>query len=136
MHGWTPAMRLVYVITMILMGLYGVTSGLWVLVTFSRDDAPTDTYNNMLLAFVVLTFALGAAAWLTQTGISFQQSGAIILGVFCLALGTHTPDWVRLSYRYRLLTDIVGDTAVRVCYGAVGLALVGLGILGRAHIFR
>jgi hypothetical protein len=137
MHGWTSGMRLAYVMTMILMGLYGAFSGLWLLSALSGGNAPAQTYNNMLIAFVVLTLALGAAAWLTDTaGISFQQSGAIILGFFSLCLGTHTPEWVRLSYRYRVLSDIIGDTAVRVFYGAVGLTLIGFGILGRAHIFQ
>ena len=137
MRGWAPAMRLMYVMVMILMGLYGVFSGLWLLTAFSRDDAPTEIYNNMLIAFVGLTLVLGAAAWLTQSaGISFQQSGAVILGLFSLALGTHTPEWVRLSYKYRLIAGIVGDTPVRVFYGAVGLVLIGFGILGHAHIFR
>jgi hypothetical protein len=80
---------------------------------------------------------LGAAAWLALTaGISFQQSGAVILGLFCLLLGTHTPDWVRVSYWYRQLTEIVGETSTRVFYGAAGLVLIGFGVLGRAHIFR
>jgi hypothetical protein len=136
-HGWPPATRLAYVITMMLMLLYGALSSVWLIKAFAGDDSSPQMYSAMLITFIVLTLALGAAAWLSEVAaISFQQSGAVVLGLFCLLLGTHTPNWVRLSYRYRLVADIVGETGTRVFYGAVGLTLIGFGVLGRAHIFR
>jgi hypothetical protein len=135
---WPFAARLVYFATEMALMMYGIFSGVWLLKAFAGGDAqPPWVVNAMVFAFTALTLAFGGAVWLEHTaGIAYQQTGAVVLGLFCVWIGATLPEWVQQNVLYMWLSDIVSEKGARLLYTAAGLVLVGLGILGRAHIFR
>jgi len=135
--GWPPAARLVYVITELGLMIYGIFSGIWLLKAFAGGAPPPRLMNAMLFTFIGLTLAFGAAAWLEHAAaVPYQQSGAIILGIFCVWIGASLPEWVEGQPMYRQVAAIISETGTRLIYVAVGLVLIGFGLLGRAHIFK
>ncbi len=135
-HGWAAAPRFLYVMTMIVMLLYGVVSGVQLLRAFAGDDVPPQLYHGYLVTFILVTLALGIAAWLGEaSAIPFQRSGAVILGGYCLWLGVRPPEWVRSHALYALLSGVISETGTRVFYGAVGLLIIGVGIFGSGEGF-
>jgi hypothetical protein len=134
---WPPAARVVYVVTEFALMLYGIFSAAWLLRAFAGDAPPPRIVNGMLFAFIALLLAFGGAAWLEHiAGIPYQQTGAVILGIFCVWIGASLPEWVEGHLMYRQISAIITETGARVSYVAVGLVLIGFGMVGRAHIFR
>jgi hypothetical protein len=134
---WTPAARLVYVVTEFALMLYGILSGAWLLRAFAGDAPPPRLVNGMLFAFIALLLAFAGAAWLEHAaGIPYQQTGAVILGFFCVWIGATLPEWVERHMMYTWISGIITETGTRLSYAAVGFVLIGFGLLGRAHIFR
>lgn len=136
-HGWPPAARIAYFVTELLLMLYGVFEGVALLRAFAGIAPPPHLVNATALAFGALTVAFGVAAWLQfAAGISFQQSGAVILGIFSVWVGASLPEWVKGLLSYRVLSSLISETGTRLASVAVGLVLIGFGLAGRAHIFR
>lgn len=136
-HNWPAPARLVYVVTELGMMGYGIVSAIWLLKAFAGDAPPPHLVNGMLFAFLGLLLAFAGAAWLEhETGIRYQQTGAVILGIFCVWIGATLPEWVERQMSYMWVSRIITETGTRVSYAAVGFVLIGFGLLGRAHIFR
>jgi hypothetical protein len=134
---WPPAAQIVYLVTELGLMIYGVFSGIWLLKAFAGGAPPPRVLNAMLFTFIGLTLAFGVAAWLEHAAVvPFQQSGAIILGIFCLWIGASLPEWVEGHPMFRQIAAIISETGTRLFYAAAGLALIGFGLLGRAHIFK
>jgi len=136
-HNWPAPARLVYVVTEFSMMLYGIFSGAWLLRAFAGDAPPPRLVNGMLFAFVGLLLAFAGAAWLEHaSGIRYQQTGAVILGFFCVWIGATLPEWVERHPMYIWISGMITETGTRLSYAGVGFVLISLGLLGRAHIFR
>jgi hypothetical protein len=133
---WPPEARLVYVVTELALMLYGIFAGAWLLRAFAGDAPPPRLANEMLFAFIALLLAFGGAKWLEYAaGIPYHQTGAVILGGFCIWIAATLPGWVENHMMFRGLSGILSEMGARLSYAAVGIVLVCFGLLGRAHIF-
>jgi hypothetical protein len=135
---WAPFARLLFVMTQLIMMLYGGFIGMSLVAGFAGTGPPQEQWRQLFITFAVVTLAFGAAKWLSARGtIPYVRSGAVILGAYCLWLGVRLPDWVRSSTRfYRPLAAMIGETGTRVFYGAVGVGIIGFGVFAGAHIFK
>ncbi len=129
---WGTSAQVAYVIGMMLMLLYGVVSGVQLVRSLASDDVPRKSYQGYLVTFAVLTVVMGLAAALEEThGVSFERSGAVVIGLFSVWLAVRPPEWFDAHSGVPVLQAVLGRRGTQVLYLLAGVLFLAAGILGR-----
>ena len=123
--------RTLYAFVNIILALYGVVSGIQVLISSTGDAYNPALFRGYLHAMAIFALVICFALWVASlTNTSSSRIGSVVIGGFLLWLGTAMPPWVEAAARGSPVTSILSQSGVRALYAVLGVGAIGAGVIG------
>ena len=123
--------RSMYAVADVILVLYGVVSGIQVLVSSTGDAYNPALFRGYLHAMAIFVLAIGFALWVAfLTNTSSGRVASVLIGGLLLWLGSAMPPWLEAAARGSPITGALSRSGVRVLYGALGVGAIVGGVTG------